>query len=180
MRLTMQFSKPNIAVALSGCVWLYVMSALPGFALAQRPHAALSEDAQPSALSSANRATPSSEPAPAIEKPAPLTVPFTTAQAGDAQAAWAKSLGREVVEKNSIGMEFVLIPPGEFRMGSPRGESGREDDEEQVDVTLSKPFCMGKTEVTQGQWRAVMDTTPWKGTEYGRDGENCAATHVSW
>jgi formylglycine-generating enzyme required for sulfatase activity len=34
------------------------------------------------------------------------------------QAAWAKHLGVEVESENSIGIKFVLIPPGEFDMGS--------------------------------------------------------------
>ncbi len=65
-------------------------------------------------------------------------------------------------------------------MGSPRTEKSHDDDEEQVDVTLTKPFFLGRTEVTQGQWRTVMGTTPWKGTEYGREQDNCAATHIGW
>ena len=81
---------------------------------------------------------------------------------------------------NSIGMELVLIPAGKFRMGSPASEKDRDDDEAQVDVTLTKAFYLGKTEVTQGQWRAVMGTTPWKGKDYVREGDRYAATFVSW
>jgi formylglycine-generating enzyme required for sulfatase activity len=52
---------------------------------------------------------------------------------------------------NSIGMELIEIPAGKFTMGSPEDEKGHEDDEAQVSVTLTKPFSLGKTEVTQGQ-----------------------------
>ena len=58
---------------------------------------------------------------------------------------------------NSIGMEFVLIPPGPFKMGSDRGDP---DERPVHDVTISKQFYMGKYEVTQGQWQAVMGTNP--------------------
>src|SRR5215470_11663645 len=58
---------------------------------------------------------------------------------------------------NSIGMEFVLIPPGTFKMGSDRGDP---DERPVHDVTISKQFYMGKYEVTQGQWQAVMGTNP--------------------
>ena len=42
-------------------------------------------------------------------------------------------------------------------MGSPRGEAERRADEEQVEVTLSRGFWMGQFEVTQDQWRRVVD-----------------------
>jgi formylglycine-generating enzyme required for sulfatase activity len=77
-------------------------------------------------------------------------------------------------------MELVLIPPGQFTMGSPASEKVRNDNEYQVDVTISKAFYLGKTEVTQGEWRAVMGTTPWKGKEYVREGDHYAATYVNW
>jgi formylglycine-generating enzyme required for sulfatase activity len=111
----------------------------------------------------------------------PLTAPFDAAQAKAAQEAWAKSLGKSSpVEKNSIGMELVLIPPGRFRMGSPKSEEDRHVNEDQVDVTLTKAFYLGKTEVTQGEWEAVMGTTPWKGKENIREGKNYPASFVNW
>jgi len=53
---------------------------------------------------------------------------------------------------NSLGMEFVYIPPGTFMMGSPSNESGRYNDEKQHWVTLTRKFYIQTTEVTQGQW----------------------------
>ncbi|RZN40296.1 MAG: formylglycine-generating enzyme family protein [Methanosarcinales archaeon] len=61
---------------------------------------------------------------------------------------------------NSIGMEFVLIPAGEFEMGSPSDEEGMWDNEGPVHrVTIRKAFYMGRYEVTQEQWREVMGAT---------------------
>ena len=54
-----------------------------------------------------------------------------------------------------VKMTFCWCPPGKFMMGSPTGELGRESDEKQVEVTLSKGFWLAKTEVTQGQWKAA-------------------------
>jgi hypothetical protein len=54
--------------------------------------------------------------------PPPAIAPFDAAQAKEHQAAWAKHLGVEVETENSIGMRFVLIPPGEFDMGSTEAE----------------------------------------------------------
>jgi formylglycine-generating enzyme required for sulfatase activity len=63
---------------------------------------------------------------------------------------------------NSIGMEFVLIPAGEFMMGlDKRKDSNARDDEvPQHRVSISKPFYLGKYEVTQAQWEAVMGNNP--------------------
>jgi len=61
---------------------------------------------------------------------------------------------------NSIGMEFVLIPAGTFTMGSPDSDPNADSDEKPPhQVTISEPFYMGKYEVTQAQWQAVMGTT---------------------
>jgi len=85
---------------------------------------------------------------------------------------------KEVV--NTIGMKLVLIPAGTFTMGSPASEKDRNDDETQHQVTLTKPFHMGRTEVTQGQWKKVMRTEPWKGEEYVEEGDDYPAVLVSW
>ncbi len=67
-------------------------------------------------------------------------------------ALWAV----EKIYLNSLGMEFVLIPSGEFVMGSPVDEPHRGAQELQHTVTISKPFYMQTTEVTLKQWRALM------------------------
>jgi formylglycine-generating enzyme required for sulfatase activity len=62
----------------------------------------------------------------------------------------------EKVFRNSLGMEFVLIPPGTFTMGSPPDEAHRNNKEVQHQVTISRPFYIQTTEVTLKQWRALM------------------------
>jgi formylglycine-generating enzyme required for sulfatase activity/serine/threonine protein kinase len=61
---------------------------------------------------------------------------------------------------NSIGMKFVLIPPGTYKMGSPESEDERDLVEVQREVTIPRPFFMGKYEVTQGEYRKVMGVNP--------------------
>ncbi len=74
---------------------------------------------------------------------------------------------------NRIGMKLKLIPAGEFLMGSPADESDRSEAEgPQHRVRISKPFYMGVTEVTQGEWFSVMKTKPWAGKEYVQEGDN--------
>lgn len=58
------------------------------------------------------------------------------------------------------GIEMVWCPAGTFSMGSPEREEGREDNETQHRVTLSKGFWMAKTETTQGQGGALMGNNP--------------------
>ena len=84
------------------------------------------------------------------------------------------------LKANTIGMELIEIPAGEFTMGSPAGEKDRRVWEAQVAVTLTKPFWLGKTEVTQGQWKQVMGTEPWEGGEYVQADKDCPATFVSF
>ncbi|MBI3249371.1 MAG: SUMF1/EgtB/PvdO family nonheme iron enzyme [Deltaproteobacteria bacterium] len=59
--------------------------------------------------------------------------------------------------RNSIDMDFVLIPAGEFRMGS---QDGAHDEKPVHVVRITKPFYLGKYQVTQGQWQAVMGNNP--------------------
>jgi len=81
---------------------------------------------------------------------------------------------------NTIGMSLELIPAGTFMMGSPVTEHHRGDDAYQHKVTISKAFYMQTTEVTQGQWKAVMGNEPWKGKKYVKEGTHYAATYVTW
>jgi len=82
---------------------------------------------------------------------------------------------------NSIGMKLVLIPNGTFQMGSPIEEVGRGIDEEQHQVTISKDYYLGVTEVTQGQYEKVMGTNPsYFQKQRKRDSSMCPVENVSW
>lgn len=67
---------------------------------------------------------------------------------------------------NSLGMEFVLVPAGSFPMGTPAGGSAAvphvpANEQPQHTVTIRKAFYLGKYEVTQAQWQAVMGANPY-------------------
>ncbi len=99
------------------------------------------------------------------------------------EAMWPKTL------RNTIGMEFVVIPAGEFLMGISVDEMSRlirlygfslkrewiEDEMPQHRVRISRPFYLGKYEVTQGQWEAVMGNNPSR-----FKGENRPVETISW
>ena len=57
-----------------------------------------------------------------------------------------------------LSFEMVRIEPGEFTIGSPANQKGRGEDENQHRIKISKPFYMGKVEVTQALWERVMTT----------------------
>ena len=70
-------------------------------------------------------------------------------------------VGVEFPLLRGTSMEFVWISPGSFRMGSPSSELGRDSDEGPVhEVEISEGFWLGKYEVTQEQWVAVMGSNP--------------------
>ena len=82
---------------------------------------------------------------------------------------------------NGVTMKLIRIEAGTFRMGSPETEKDRERSEgPQRQVTISKPFYMGVTEVTQAQWKAVMGTQPWDGERWTKAGGDYAASWISW
>jgi formylglycine-generating enzyme required for sulfatase activity len=62
---------------------------------------------------------------------------------------------------NGVNLEMVLVPAGEFMMGSPDSDSNAQGDEKpRHPVRITKPFYLGKYLVTQEQWGAVMGSNP--------------------
>ena len=111
--------------------------------------------------------------------PPPAKAPFDAKQARAHQEAWAKHLGTTVETTNSVGAKMILIPPGEFLMGSTPEQSAAAkkmaEDEKmfagdyywtryleeapQHPVTITRPFWMGRTEVTVAQFRKFVESS---------------------
>jgi formylglycine-generating enzyme required for sulfatase activity/serine/threonine protein kinase len=89
-----------------------------------------------------------------------------TAQIGDT---------REVDLGGGVKLTLCYCPPGGFTMGSPISEADREEDEDQVQVKISRGFWLAQTECTQAQWRAVMGTDP-----SSFKGDSLPVEQVSW
>ena len=83
---------------------------------------------------------------------------------------------RRTVRVGSREVALRWCPAGTFMMGSPEGEEGRDNDETQHLVTLTRGFWMGETEVTQGLWREVMKENP----SHFKNGDNYPVEQVSW
>ena len=109
-----------------------------------------------------------------------LIAPFSEAKAKEAQKETAKNLQKEVagieIFGKGIKLEMLIIPAGTFMRGSPSSEKGRYENEIQHEVIITKPFYMGKYEVTQDQWEAVMGDNPSRKTK----GSKLPVTDVSW
>ncbi len=76
---------------------------------------------------------------------------------------------------NSLGMPMVLVPAGTFQMGSPPGEPMRQDEETPRQVTLTRPFRIAATEVTQEQWLVLMPAN-----RSPHEGDDLPVTTMSW
>jgi formylglycine-generating enzyme required for sulfatase activity len=109
------------------------------------------------------------------DAPPPAIAPFDATKAREHQAAWANYLKLPVEHTNSIGMKFVFIPPGEFIMGSTEAEIAEvlsiykdvthvqmctRSEAPQHKVILTQPIYLGVTEVTQKDYRTVMNSNP--------------------
>jgi formylglycine-generating enzyme required for sulfatase activity len=103
--------------------------------------------------------------------PPQVGLPFDADRARSLQAEWAKALGLDAEVTNSAGVKLVLIPGGRFDMG-PNGSKYR--------VTLAKPFYLGVTEVTLGQYRRYKPGHKVDGAEPEFNEDDRPAAMVSW
>ena len=76
-----------------------------------------------------------------------------------------------------VDVAFRWIPAGEFTMGSPDEENGRENDEQAHRVVITRGYWLAETETTQGLWRAVMGENPRQSDSIG---DNFPVDSVSW
>ncbi len=100
-----------------------------------------------------------------------------SAKAAAEASAEATRRRAEAVDHTVIAaMEFAWVPAGEFLMGSTSVEAGR-DEQPLTRVRISRGFWLGKYEMTQGQWQAVMATNP---AAFRACGPDCPVENVSW
>ncbi len=116
-----------------------------------RPVTATAEPVTPERSDSGQR-TASVAPPPTTAKPGPFKDPV-------------------------LGIDFVVIKAETFIMGSPDNEKGRDSDEKRRRVTLTRDFWMAATEVTQGQWQALMGNNP---SQFKSCGADCPVETVNW
>lgn len=144
-------------------------------------------------------AWPADSPVPRPGAPAAAITPFDEKKAKEHQKAWAKHLGGTAELSNSIGMKFVLIPPGEFLMGSSlelveEESRGHADDPWYLDhlrgerpqhrVRITRPFWLATCEVTREQYERTTGSSPSKqfasSSTSQANAEGQAESRVSW
>jgi len=74
-------------------------------------------------------------------------------------------------------MIFILVEPGRFTMGAPESEAQADGDEVQYEAEIEAPFYLAETEVTVGQWKAVMGSVP---NDKFVDDDEIPMSGVSW
>jgi formylglycine-generating enzyme required for sulfatase activity len=83
-------------------------------------------------------------------------------------------------QREVAGIKLCWCPPGTFTMGSSPGEPERRPGEDQVEVTLTKGFWMGKYEATQGQWKQVIGKLPGELTAELPEGDDFPVGNVNF
>jgi len=97
-------------------------------------------------------------------------------QPGGSEPVGTAETSLEIWVAPETGMEFVLLEAGSFTMGSPPSEAMREAQEVAHRVQLTRPFWIGRYEVTQDEWRQVMGTSP---SRFENCGGNCPVESIS-
>ena len=97
----------------------------------------------------------------------PYYVPMDEAKKLFFRSKGSESKNITIPLSDNVNLDMVWIQPGTFIMGSPEDELGRLNRETQHEVTLTKGYWLGKYEITQAQYEAVMETNPsyCKGTD---------------
>ena len=104
---------------------------------------------------------------------------FTVRVTGSDGRSSTRSLSLQVTAPPPLGVgfgeeQFALIPAGTFQMGS---GSVFTQERPVHTVTLTDPFYVQRTPVTQGQWREIMGSNP---SGFNACGDTCPVERVSW
>ncbi len=174
------------------------------FALPDRPGAHIEPPAaKPSDIDAARSGSPIPDLKSQIPHPLSAIAPFDAEKAKEHQEAWAENLDVPVEITNSIGIKLVLIPPGEFQMGSSKEVVEQElktpdaaawykvrlpSERPLHRVQITRPFRLGRFLVTQGEYQRVIGKNPsWFSTSgdgqdrvAGQDTKRFPVENVSW
>ena len=79
-----------------------------------------------------------------------------------------------------VPLELVWVQPGTFLMDCPEEAERSDHDSTHCDVSIERGFWMGRYEITQAQWQAIMNSAPWDGMYYVSDNPDAPASYISW
>ncbi len=112
-------------------------------------------------------------------KPAPAGVSGNLSEPTPETVAGRPYSGLQPKTESVYGIDMVNIPGGTFQMGCGPHDGECRDDEKPLHIVTVSAFAMGKTEITQGQWKAVMGSAP-PNLYFKNCGEDCPVERVSW
>ena len=101
--------------------------------------------------------------------------PEPTSEAGKTLSSETVPRGHRVIP--DLKLELNWIPPGSFLMGSPSELAKNKAETPQVQVTITQGFWLGRTEVTQAQYEAVIKENP---STFKDGGPDAPVERVSW
>jgi len=78
---------------------------------------------------------------------------------------------------DGVNIEMIAVKGGTFKMGCTSEQSDCDDDEKPIHSVTVDDFYIGKYEVTQAQWKAIMGSNP---SHFDDCGSNCPVENVSW
>ncbi len=137
-------------------------------ALEPAPPASRSTREEPAARPAAAPKTaappaPTPRPQPARSQPSPRRADVEVIEARPDPSVVTDATLREAIEQTGrpwriretkTGMEFLLVPPGEYMRGASPGDGEADEDEKPAHrVRITKAFYLGRYEVTQGEWK---------------------------
>ena len=111
--------------------------------------------------------TPTPQPTPRPSQEGKTELPYSEGP-GVGAACWENATPGATCAEPTTGMEFVYVPGGEFEMGCDKKEKDCDNDEKPRHKVMVNGFWIGKYEVTQAQWEAIMGNNPsyFKGADY--------------
>jgi formylglycine-generating enzyme required for sulfatase activity/V8-like Glu-specific endopeptidase len=158
-----------------------VDTAVAAFGLGEKYQPPASEQASEPTQTTAEAAEePPSEPAPETQ-PTPQLSSFTFEVLGVDEQGQVRTRRSQSAQyyrqslKNTVDLEMVYVPGGQFSMGAPITEAHRQKSEDPRHAVQVPAFFMGKYPITQAQWQAIMGNNP---SEF--KGANFPVEGVSW
>ena len=191
-RLIFLAAVASLALVLLGgiAVWLWLRGSEPqGPAVSDRPPISTvsvpvptstpTPDATPSPMPTPE---PTPEPTPTPDAtPSPMPTPEPTPEPTPTPTPDPGPRAGAVMRNAKDALEYVYIPPGTFKMGCVPGDSGCDDDEKpRHEVTITRGFWLGKTEVTWGAYRRFFQVADAMGNKGSGAGDRHPVVNVSW
>ncbi|MDA1016552.1 MAG: formylglycine-generating enzyme family protein, partial [Planctomycetota bacterium] len=156
-----QDSRSQLWFLIAGVLLGAVMLGGAGVFIVVRFHLFQSNSTQNDAIASQDDPRPTERDANPVVQKTSKSEPAKTTASDPKRDQESKPVELPKRLTDSIGMQLVLIPAGEFEMGAgPANQNSFHDERPRHKVRISRPFYLGQLEVTQAEWKKMMVTNP--------------------